>query len=131
MTELIPSQLKYTKEHEWAEINGDIVTVGISHHAQKQLGDVVYLELPEIGKTVTKNKIFGTIESVKAVSDLYSPVSGTITEVNTNLVDEPEVVNQAPYQKGWMIKVKMDNSQDLNDTMDNNEYKMYLERHIK
>ncbi|MDA0713123.1 MAG: glycine cleavage system protein GcvH [bacterium] len=131
MTDLIPNHLKYTKEHEWAEINDNVVTIGISHHAQKQLGDVVYLELPEAGKTVSKNKVFGTIESVKAVSDLYSPVSGTVTEVNTNLVDEPEIVNQDPYKKGWMIKVKMDNNQDLNDTMDNNGYKMYLEQHIK
>lgn len=105
----IPSDLLYTKDHEWVRIADDIATVGITDYAQGELGDVVYLELPAVGDEVRQGKAFGTIEAVKAVSDLYSAVSGKIEEVNAALADTPELVNQDPYGKGWMIKIKVSN----------------------
>jgi glycine cleavage system H protein len=105
----IPSDLLYTKDHEWVRIADDIATVGITDYAQGELGDVVYLELPAVGSEVRQGKAFGTIEAVKAVSDLYSAVSGTIDDVNAALADTPELVNQDPYGKGWMIKIKVSN----------------------
>jgi glycine cleavage system H protein len=103
----IPSDLLYTKDHEWVRIADGIATVGITDYAQGELGDVVYLELPAVGDEVHQGKAFGTIEAVKAVSDLYSAVSGTIEAVNAALTDTPELVNQDPYGKGWMIKIKV------------------------
>lgn len=105
----IPSDLLYTKDHEWVRIADDIATIGITDYAQGELGDVVYLELPAVGDEVRQGKAFGTIEAVKAVSDLYSAVSGKIEEVNAALADTPELVNQDPYGKGWMIKIKVSN----------------------
>src|SRR5688500_3108423 len=101
-----PTDLKYTKEHEWVRLSGSEARVGITDYAQKQLGDVVYLELPDVGRTVKKGEVFGTIESVKAVSELYAPVSGEVTEVNTALTAKPEAVNKAPHDS-WMIAVKV------------------------
>ena len=108
---MYPSDLKYTKDHEWVKIGGSEARVGITDYAQKQLGDVVYLELPEVGRTFNKGDVFGTIESVKAVSELYSPVSGEVTEVNTVLVEKPEAVNTDPHGS-WMIVMKMTGGQD-------------------
>ena len=102
----IPADLKYTKEHEWAKREGDKVRVGITHFAQEQLGDVVFVELPKVGAKVTASKNFGVVESVKAVSDLFAPVSGEVVEVNGELAQKPEIVNQDPYGKGWMLVVK-------------------------
>src|SRR3990172_2576147 len=102
-----PKDIKYTKEHEWARTEGNIITVGITDYAQDSLGDVVYLELPAEGTTVTKDETFGVIESVKAVSDLYSPITGTVIEVNDALVDNPEVINDDPYGDAWILKVEM------------------------
>lgn len=102
-----PADLKYTKEHEWARQEGREVTVGITAHAQAELGDIVFIELPEAGATVEAGKTFGVVESVKAVSDLYSPVSGTVVRVNGDLMDAPEKVNEDPYGTGWMIVVEV------------------------
>ncbi len=104
---MIPKELKYAKSHEWAKIDGDTATVGITHFAQEQLGDLTYVELPKVGATVTAGAEMGSVESVKAASELYSPVSGTVTEVNAALEGAPEAVNQDPYGAGWMIKVKL------------------------
>ena len=106
-----PSDLKYTKDHEWVKIDGGTAKVGITDYAQKQLGDVVYLELPDVGRTLKKGEVFGTIESVKAVSELYSPVDGEVTEVHAALVQHPEEVNKAPHSS-WMIAVKVAGGQD-------------------
>ncbi len=103
----VPENLKYTKEHEWVQVDGDIATVGITQHAQEQLGDVVFVELPEVGDTLSAGETFGTVESVKAVSDLYAPLSGEVHAVNETLVDAPETVNSAPYTEGWMLKIKI------------------------
>jgi len=112
-----PSDLKYTKDHEWVRIAGDQARVGITDYAQKQLGDVVYLELPEPGRSFKKGDVFGTIESVKAVSELYSPVSGEVVEVNTQLSQRPESVNTAPHD-AWMIVVKMTTPAEADDLLD-------------
>src|SRR5215203_7176111 len=103
---MYPPELKYTKDHEWIRINGDEARVGITEYAQKQLGDVVYLELPEVGRTLKKGEVFGTIESVKAVSELYSPVGGEVTDVHADLVQHPEAVNKDPHAS-WMITLKV------------------------
>ena len=103
----VPEGLLYTKEHEWIRQEGDVVVVGITHHAQDQLGDVVYVELPEVGTAITEGDTFGTVESVKAVSDLYAPVTGEVVEINEGLEDGPESVNTDAYGDGWMIKVKV------------------------
>ena len=102
----VPKDLKYTREHEWAKQDGDRVRVGITAYAQEQLGDVVFVELPKVGAKVTASKNFGVVESVKAVSDLFAPISGEVVEVNGELAQKPEVVNQDPYGKGWMLVVK-------------------------
>src|SRR5215213_12017339 len=118
---MYPPELKYTKDHEWIRVNGDEARVGITEYAQKQLGDVVYLELPEVGRVVKKGEVFGTIESVKAVSELYSPVSGEITEVNTALVERPEGVNSNPHES-WMIVLKVADSSEQQELFDSDRY---------
>jgi glycine cleavage system H protein len=102
----IPSDLRYTKEHEWVSIDDGVATVGITDYAQSELGDIVFVELPEVGDEVEELESFGTIEAVKTVSELYSPVTGTVEEVNTLLEDKPELINEDPYGDGWMIKIK-------------------------
>jgi glycine cleavage system H protein len=118
----IPQGLKYSKEHEWVASEDSVATVGITDHAQGQLGEIVYIELPAVGEKVSKDDPFGVIESVKAVSDIYAPVSGTVVEVNEDLPESPEVVNEDPYGDGWLIKVKMNDASDLDDLMDGDEY---------
>lgn len=118
----IPSDLKYTKDHEWAKKENDIVTMGITDYAQGELGDVVFVELPEVGHEVTKDETFGTIEAVKAVADLFSPVSGEVVELNDKLADQPDIVNTNPYDDGWMVKIKVANDDDYNSMMSNSEY---------
>ncbi len=113
-----PENLKYTKDHEWVSIEGDVATVGITDHAQHELGDIVYVEIETKGKALSAEAIFGTVEAVKTVSDLFLPVSGTITEVNPLLEKEPEKVNTDPYGEGWMIKLKVDNPEDVAKLMD-------------
>ncbi len=113
MATKIPSELMYTKNHEWAQIDDNVITVGITEYAQDALGEVVYVELPEEGQKVTQNEPFGVVESVKAVSDLFSPISGTVVEVNEALLDQPGSVNDDPYTDGWMIKIEMDSEKEL------------------
>ena len=118
---MYPTDLKYTKDHEWVRISGNQAHVGITDYAQKQLGDVVYLELPEVGRSLNKGEVFGTIESVKAVSELYSPVSGEVVEVNTQLAQHPESVNTDPHS-AWMIVLKMKSETDATDLLDSAGY---------
>jgi glycine cleavage system H protein len=118
---MYPPDLKYTKDHEWVRISGSEARVGITDYAQKQLGDVVFLELPEVGRTLSKGDVFGTIESVKAVSELYSPVSGEVVEINGGLVQKPEAVNSDPHGS-WMIKIKVSGSGDDEELMDAAQY---------
>ncbi len=122
-----PKDLKYTKEHEWVKVEGDAATVGITDYAQDSLGDVVYVELPQEGGSVTKNEPFGVVESVKAVSDLYSPVSGTVHEVNDAVIDSPEAINDDPYGDAWLIKVELSNTDDLDDLLTAEEYQGFIE----
>ncbi|MDQ3418174.1 MAG: glycine cleavage system protein GcvH [Acidobacteriota bacterium] len=118
---MYPSELKYTKDHEWVRVTGDQAQVGITDYAQKALGDVVYLELPDVGKTFNKGDVFGTIESVKAVSELYAPVSGEVVEVNTELGQKPEGVNSNPHES-WMIVMKVANESETADLLDASAY---------
>jgi glycine cleavage system H protein len=117
-----PTNLKYTKEHEWVAVDGDTGTIGVTDYAQGELGDIVYVELPEEGQEVAAGEVVGTIESVKAVSELYSPVSGTITEINPALEDQPETVNQDAFGQGWLFKVTLSNSSELDGLMDAGAY---------
>ena len=119
----IPEELKYTKDHEWISIDGEIATVGITDFAQRELGDIVYVEVETVGETLDADEVFGTVEAVKTVSDLFLPVSGEIIEFNEDLEDTPEDVNAEPYSKGWMIKMKVSNSDDLNQLLDSNQYR--------
>ena len=109
----IPKDLRYTQEHEWVKIEGNKVRVGITDFAQHELGDIVFVELPEVGDTVTFNETFGSVESVKTVSELYSPVSGTVVEINEALADSPEFVNESPYENAWMIVVELSNEAEV------------------
>lgn len=118
----IPNDLKYTKEHEWVKVESNSVTIGITDHAQSSLGDIVYLELPTEGETVTKDETFGVVESVKAVSDCYAPVSGTVKEINTPATENPEILNEDCYGEGWMIRIEMSDLKDLKDLMDAKQY---------
>ncbi|MCW5895985.1 MAG: glycine cleavage system protein GcvH [Bacteroidetes bacterium] len=121
-----PADLKYTKDHEWLKVDGDTGTIGITDYAQGELGDVVFVELPAIGKAVKAHDSFGTIEAVKAVSDLYAPVSGAILEVNKELEKSPETVNKDPYGAGWMVKIKLSNASELSDLLDATAYKALI-----
>lgn len=122
----IPSDLKFTKDHEWVKITGDIVTIGITEYAQGELGDVVFVELPEKGTEVAVNETFGSIEAVKAVADLFSPISGEVVGINETIMDEPEKVNQDAYGEGWMIKIKISNQDELSDLMDASAYEAHI-----
>lgn len=119
----IPENVQYTKDHEWIRVEGDLGFVGITDFAQGELGDVVFVELPKVGTKITKGKSFGTIEAVKAVSDLYAPVTGEIVELNKAVQDSPEVVNKDPYGEGWMVKVKLADKNELKSLLDAAAYK--------
>ena len=119
----IPKELKYTKDHEWISIDGEIATVGITDFAQRELGDIVYVEVENVGETIEADAVFGTVEAVKTVSDLFLPVSGEIIEFNDSLEETPEDVNSDPYSKGWMIKLKVTDTDDLNELLDFEQYK--------
>jgi glycine cleavage system H protein len=123
---MYPKELKYSKEHEWVKVNGDTAIVGISHHAQDALGDIVYTELPKVGTKLNAMQEFGVVESVKTVSTLYSPVAGEVTEINSALSSKPEVVNSDPYKEGWMIKIKMSNPADLNALLSAEQYQTLI-----
>jgi len=122
-----PQNVRYTKEHEWARMDGGIVTVGITGYATDQLGDVVFVELPEVGRTIEAMKPFGVVEAVKTVSDLFAPLSGEIVEVNGTLVDNPGVVNQSPYDEGWMIRLKPANPADFDALLSPSDYERIVE----
>lgn len=124
----VPTELMYTREHEWVGVEGKIATVGITDWAQGELGDVVFVELPAIGRVVKQGDAFGTIEAVKAVSDLYSPVSGKVIEVNSALDDDPMTVNREPYGDGWMIKVEMSDALELNQLLDPTNYSKLISK---
>ncbi len=118
----IPANLKYTKDHEWIAIDGDIATVGITHFAQSELGDIVYVEVETLDQTLDKDEVFGTVEAVKTVSDLFLPLSGEIIEFNDSLESEPEAVNSDPYGAGWMVKVKISNPSEVEELLSNEDY---------
>ncbi|MCU4332617.1 glycine cleavage system protein GcvH [Acinetobacter pittii] len=121
-----PSELKYARTHEWVKIEGDLVITGITDHAQDELGDLVYVETPEVGSKVTAGEQAGVVESVKTASDIHAPVSGTVVEVNTDLEDDPDFVNDDPYGKGWIYKIRPDNIADVEKLLTNAEYEAGL-----
>ncbi|HJM43562.1 MAG: glycine cleavage system protein GcvH [Nitrospinota bacterium] len=121
-----PGELQYTKEHEWVLIEGDNARVGITDYAQSQLGDVVYVELPEAGSQVETGNTFGVVESVKAVSDLFVPVSGTVKEINNSLEETPEIINTDPYVNGWMIVIEMSDKSELDELLSAEDYQTYV-----
>jgi glycine cleavage system H protein len=123
----IPENLKYTKDHEWARIEGNIATIGVTDFAQKELGDIVFVEIETVGETIGKEEIFGTVEAVKTVSDLFMPLSGEIIEKNEELDSTPEAINKDPYGAGWMIKVKISNPSEIDDLLDATGYKELIE----
>src|SRR6266508_4382583 len=123
-----PEGLKYSKEHEWVLVEGSMATIGITEYAQAELGDIVYVEMPEVGEKAVKDDPFGAVESVRAVSDVYAPVSGTVLEINDVLPDNPETINDDPYGDGWMIRVELTDKDDLKDLMDAEEYAEYVQQ---
>ena len=123
----IPSDLKYSKDHEWIKVEGDKATIGITDFAQRELGDIVYVEIESVGEELEEQSVFGTVEAVKTVSDLFMPLNGEVLEFNTALEDTPEAVNEDPYESGWMIKIKIQNPDQLNELLDADQYKSLIE----
>jgi len=121
-----PADLKYTKDHEWVKIEGDIATIGITDFAQSELGDIVYVEIETVGDTLDRDEVFGTVEAVKTVSDLFLPLTGEIIEFNETLESEPELVNTDPYGEGWMIKLKIATTDEIEDLLDDEAYKSLI-----
>ena len=121
-----PTNYRYTREHEWLRLDGEIATVGITHHAQDQLGDVVFVELPEVGAKLQAEGAFGAVESVKAVSDIYSPLSGDVTEVNESLIDAPERINEDPHGDGWLIRMTVFDRSEIEKLMTSGQYAEYV-----
>ena len=122
----IPTEIKYTKEHEWISLDGEVAMIGITDHAQNQLGDIVFVELPDVDTEINQNDTFGVIEAVKTVADLFAPVKGLIIELNSSLEDSPDLINSDPYGAGWIIKVKVSNSNQYDDLMSNDEYEEFI-----
>jgi len=122
----IPTELKYTKDHEWVKIDGEIATIGITDFAQQELGDIVYIEIESTGETLDADEVFGTVEAVKTVSDLFMPLSGEVLEFNAALEDKPESVNDDPYKSGWMIKVKIEDPSQISDLLDFDAYQQLI-----
>jgi glycine cleavage system H protein len=122
----IPQELKYTKDHEWIKVDGNVVTIGITDFAQKELGDIVYVEIESDGEELEHGDVFGTVEAVKTVSDLFMPISGKVIEINENLESEPEIVNSDPYEKGWMIKVEIADASALEAMLSADDYKSLI-----
>jgi glycine cleavage system H protein len=123
----LPDDLKYTKEHEWCRVQGNRAVIGITDHAQDQLGDIVYVELPEVGDPVKKGETFGVVESTKAVSELFAPVTGKVVEVNDPLTDAPETINEDPYEEGWMIQVEISDAKELAELLDAAGYQKFIQ----
>lgn len=122
----IPANLKYTKEHEWVAIEGDVATVGITDFAQSELGDIVFVEIESLGQTIARDEVFGTVEAVKTVSDLFMPLSGEVTAKNDELDNAPEVLNSDPYGAGWMIKIKLSDTNEIDELMSADDYKAHI-----
>jgi|TARA_B100001093_G_scaffold32571_1_gene28212 glycine cleavage system H protein len=123
----IPSDLLYSNDHEWVKLDGEFATIGITDFAQRELGDIVYIEIETVGDTLEREQVFGTVEAVKTVSDLFMPLSGEVLEFNSTLEDTPEAVNDQPYESGWMIKIKMDNPAQLKHLMSADQYKQLIQ----
>ena len=126
MSEII-KDLKYSNDHEWIRLDGDHVSIGITDHAQDSLGEIVFVELPKVGDVLEKSSVFGAVESTKSVSDLYTPVAGTVTEVNASVENEPELINSSPYSEGWMIKISPTNIADIEILLSSEEYKNLID----
>ena len=122
----IPNDLKYTREHEWVKIDGNILTLGITDHAQSELGDIIFLEFPELNQMISKDEPFGTIEAVKTVADLFAPVSGKILEINKDLENSPDLVNSDSYGQGWIVKITCNDDSELDDLLDSEKYKRMI-----
>lgn len=123
---MYPDNYRYTKEHEWVLVEGDIGTIGITDHAQAELGDIVYVDLPKAGATATQGGVIGSVESVKAVSDIYSPLTGEVTEVNSMLTDKPEKINEDPHGDAWLVKVKLSNPAEIENLLSAADYQKYI-----
>lgn len=122
----VPENLKYSKDHEWVRVEGTKAYIGVTYFAQEELGDIVFVELPEPGTKLSVDETFGTVESVKTVSDMFAPVSGEVVEINQELVDNPEFVNESPYEKGWMVAIEMSNPDELNQLLDSQTYEQHV-----
>ncbi|MBH50823.1 MAG: glycine cleavage system protein H [Candidatus Marinimicrobia bacterium] len=122
----IPTEIKYTKEHEWISLDGEVAMIGITDHAQSQLGDIVFVELPDVDREISQNETFGVIEAVKTVADLFAPVKGLIIEINSSLEDSPDLINSDPYGTGWIIKVKVSDSSQYDSLMSSDEYEEFI-----
>jgi len=123
----LPEELKYTKEHEWIKVDGNIATIGITDFAQGELGDIVYIEIDSIGNELNVSEIFGTVEAVKTVSDLFMPIKGTVLEINSNIESTPEIVNEDPYDKGWIIKIEISENRDIENLLSANDYRKMID----
>lgn len=122
-----PKELKYTKEHEWVSVDNNIATIGITDHAQGQLGDIVFVELPDVESQIKQDDTFGVVEAVKTVADLFAPVSGRVTEINVSLEESPDLINSNPYESGWIIKVAIDGLEEYNNLMSSEDYEDFIE----
>jgi len=127
MSNNIPEDIRYTKEHEWVKVDGDQAVLGITDHAQHELGDITFIELPESGRTIGASESFAIVESVKAASDIYSPIGGQIIEVNSELENAPETINKSPYENGWIVKIKITDRTGLDKLMDHSAYRSFIE----
>tara|TARA_B100000929_G_scaffold88930_1_gene69592 strand:+ start:2454 stop:2834 length:381 start_codon:yes stop_codon:yes gene_type:complete len=123
----LPEELKYTEEHEWIKVDGNIATIGITDFAQGELGDIVYIEIDSIGNELNVSEIFGTVEAVKTVSDLFMPIKGTVLEMNSNIESTPEIVNEDPYDKGWIIKIEIFENQDIENLLSADDYRKMID----
>ena len=123
----LPKELKYTKEHEWIKVDGNIATIGITDFAQGELGDIVYIEIDSIGNELNVSEIFGTVEAVKTVSDLFMPIKGTVIEINSNIESTPEIVNEDPYDKGWIIKIEISENGDIENLLSADDYRKMID----
>lgn len=122
-----PKELKYHKEHTWVKVEGNRALIGITEHAQEELGDIVYVELPERGTDAEQDESFGTVESAKAISELFSPISGRVVDINEDLADQPELINDDPYDSGWMVEVEMSDPAEVNNLLSSDQYRKYIE----
>ena len=123
----LPEELKYTEEHEWIKVDGNIATIGITDFAQGELGDIVYIEIDSIGNELNVSEIFGTVEAVKTVSDLFMPIKGTVIEINSNIESTPEIVNEDPYDKGWIIKIEISENRDIENLLSADDYRKMID----